>query len=247
MSEPAILARGVLTAQPGRGLGRWSLPSSRAILQHCWGLPSTFLQPWGEGSADLFDGDGPATPDAVHLALGCLLLPVQVSTLSRLEEKRRGMSVGARGLRGFSCPPGIPSWHPTLPESLPPPGQALAARQGRAGWARRDGKEWRPRVFQRVFILTHGTVQSSTGRHWAGPAPHKRARAGDAEGVRSAQPGGQGRLGPKRREGARRGEVDGGGCGLAGSSAGHDHRVRGERSPEVRAGRGTDTPHAAAL
>lgn len=247
MSEPAILARGVLTAQPGRGLGRWSLPSSRAILQHCWCLPSTFLQPWGEGSADLFDGDGPATPDAVHLALGCLLLPVQVSTLSRLEEKRRGMSVGARGLRGFSCPPGIPSWHPTLPESLPPPGQALAARQGRAGWARRDREGMETTSIPTgVYSYTrHHTEQhrSSLGR----ARPSQKSEDMRCRGLRSAQPGGQGRLGPKRREGARTGEVDGGGCGLAGSSAGHDHRVRGERSPEVRAGRGTDTPHAAAL
>lgn len=221
MSVPAILARGVLTAQPGRGLGRWSLPSSRAILQHCWGLLSTFLQPRGEGSADLFDGDGPAAPDAVHLALGCLLLPVQVSTLSRLEEKRRGMSVRTRGLRGFSCPPGIPSWHPTLPESLPPPGQALAARQGRAGWARRDWEGMETTSIPTgVYSYTrHHTEQhrSSLGR--ARPLQKSEDMRYRGREERAAR-GGQGRLGPQRREGARRGEVDGGGCGLAGSSAG---------------------------
>lgn len=109
VSVPANLARGVnssgLAGAWGAGLSRLPEPSSSIA-----GASSPFLSsPGGEGSADLFDGDGPAAPDAVHLALGGLLLPVHVGTLSRLEEKRRGVSEGPRGLWGFSCPPGIPS------------------------------------------------------------------------------------------------------------------------------------------
>lgn len=54
--------------------------------------------------ANLLDGDGPATPNAVHSALRSFLLPVQVSTFSRLKEKRTN-TLEVWGLSGESCPP----------------------------------------------------------------------------------------------------------------------------------------------
>lgn len=178
-----------------------------------------------EGIADLFNWDGPTTPDTVHLALGGFFLPVQVSTLSRLEEKIRGALQGPRG-QGRQ----LPTWSP---QPSPPPSSWAGPSSGR-GRGGGTGKELRPRVFQRVYSYTrHHTEQH---RSPSRPAPYKRARTRNTKGARSAQPRG---LGRKRREG--RGEVAGEAGGMAGST-GRDNG--GQQSPEVR-GRwpvcGTDT------
>lgn len=89
----------------------------------------------GGGSADLFDGDGPTTPNAVHLALGGFLLPVHVGTLPRLQEKRRGVLKGP-GVCGSAAR----RESPASPPILPPPGQALASGAG-PGRRDREGTE----------------------------------------------------------------------------------------------------------
>lgn len=101
-------------------------------------------------SADLLDGDGPAATNAVYFALSSLLLPVQVSTFSRLEEKRKGVLRGL-GPFGANSPPAVP--HPPLLLPLlgsPSTGSGLGGGSGRN----------RDTVFQWVYSYTrHHTEQ----------------------------------------------------------------------------------------
>lgn len=156
------------------------------------------------GSADLFNGDGPATPDTVHLALSGLFVPVQVGTLSRLEEKKKRQVRGAQSGRGTAA-----RLEPR-PPALPWPGQALVVGRGRGGGA---GKELRPRVFQRVYSYTrHHTEQH---RSLSGPPLTKEQGHGIPRAREARSPG---------RWGVREGE--GPGEGDSGRRAGREHRAR---------------------
>lgn len=115
-------------------------------------------------SAHLLDGDGPAAPNAVHFTLGSFLLPVQVSTFSRLKEKRTGM-LEVWGLFGEYCPPEVL----TLPFSSL---SWAALTLGPAWAAGREGTE--TRVFQWVYSYTrHHTEQH---RSLSQARPSQRAR-----------------------------------------------------------------------
>lgn len=94
------------------------------------GPPSQLPGPMGKASPDLLDGDGPAAPDAVHLALSSLLLAVQVSTFSRLEERRRGRLAARAGRRADRLEfPALPPYSLLL--GSPSRGAAGAAGPGR--------------------------------------------------------------------------------------------------------------------
>ena len=129
----------LLRIQAWQGQGAGLSPSSRGPEKnHHLTFPGLRLSSSaapGEGSADLFNGDGPATPDAVHLALGGFFLPVQVGALSRLEENRRGVLKGPR-VCGVSSPPGIPSQ-----PSRPPSSWAGPSRGAGPGRRDREGTE----------------------------------------------------------------------------------------------------------
>lgn len=171
------------------------------------------------GSADLFNGDGPATPDTVHLALSGLFVPVQVGTLSRLEEKKKRQVRGAQSGRGTAA-----RLEPR-PPALPRPGQALVVGRGRGGGPGRRGREGTETTRIPTGLFLH-TAPYRAAQVTERAAPHKRARTRNTEGARGAQPRA---LGRKRRGGARRGgQWAEGWPGAQGTTT-----DRGEPSPEV--------------
>lgn len=172
---------------PGAPKERTIVPSSLSPIPHVHRSLAT-----RERSADLFDGDGPAAPDAVHLAVGSLLVPVQVGPLPRLQEKRRGALRGPRVHGGQQ-----PTWTP-LPS--PPPSSWAGPSRGRAGAAGpgRNGDTSSP---MGLFLHTapyRAAQVTEPGPPLTGQQGHGIPRA---RGART-QPRG---LGLKRREGARRG------------------------------------------
>lgn len=188
------------------------------------------------GSADLFNGDSPATPDTVHLALSGLFVPVQVGTLSRLEEKKKRQVRGAQSGRGTAA-----RLEPR-PPALPRPGQALVVGRGRGGGPGRRGREGTETTRIPTGLFLH-TAPYRAAQVTERAAPHKRARTRNTEGARGAQPRA---LGRKRRGGARRGgQWAEGWPGAQGTTTDRPGRAKSGSERAVARPRTDTTQHAA--
>lgn len=185
------------TPRSGPRKERPSSPCSPVLIPHLHRSPAT-----GQRSADLFDGDGPATPDAVHLAVSRLLLPVQVGTLSRLQEKRRGVLNGPRVHGGQQ-----PTWTP-LPS---PPPSSWAGPSSGAGPGRRD-REGTETMSIPTGLFLHTAPYRAAQVTEPGPPLTKEQGHGIPRARGAHSPEGWG-----IREGRGRGEVDGGAEGRQGA------------------------------
>lgn len=200
--------QGILSALKDSGLGGGSAgltPPPALPGPHPSPLTSTALRPLGGGTADLFDGDGPTAPDAVHLAVGGFLLPVQVGTLSGLKEKRRGV-LERRGAPGG----GTAAHLDPSPPPAPPP-SSWAGPSGGAGPGRRDREGTETTSIPTGLFLHTAPYRAAQVTE---PGPPLTKEQGHeiprAQGARS--PGGWG-----VREGKGRGEVDGAAEGRLGA------------------------------